>query len=372
VTTAPPLRILHIYPKQDYFTGAAIQFRELAWGLAARGHEVVVATRPSPAWTAKTGEAGLTHYALPMRSEVDLPSARSLVGILRKHRIQVVHAHKGRARTLALMAGLFVRIPVLVLHRGVSFRLDPFNRLGYATGRVHAIIAVCESIKRGLVARGISADKVEVMYPSVDTDLFHPAIDGRPIREELGLGSTDFLVTQIGQRSWKGNDDVVDAMALVVPKAPHAHLLVVGVRAPEPLLDRARERGVAAHVRVLGYRDDVPQILAASDCCVDASWRGLGLTGTLPEALAVGRPVLGSNLEGHPEVVLPGTTGLLFEPRDVGGIAEAILALVADPDRARAMGRAGRELVLREFATGVRVERTEALYRRLLAREPAA
>jgi glycosyltransferase involved in cell wall biosynthesis len=363
-----PLRVLHLYPKDDYFTGAAIQLRELAWGLRDRGHQVIVATRPSPAWASKTREAGIAHHELPMRSEVDLPSARTLIGILRQHRIQVVHAHKGRARTLALMAGLFVRIPALVLHRGVSFPLDPFNRLGYATSRVHAVIAVCESIKRGLVKQGIAADKIEVMYPSVDTDLFHPDIDGGPIRKELGFGPEDFVVTQIGQRSWKGNDDVIDATARVVPKAPHVRLLVVGARGPAPLAARARELGIAEHVRLLGYRDDVPQILAASDCCIDASWKGLGLTGTLPEALAVGKPVLGSNLEGHPEVVRPGVTGHLFEPRDVAGIAEAILALARDPERARAMGRAGRELVLREFATRVRVERTEALYRRLLAR----
>ena len=364
---AESLRVLHLYPKSDYFTGAAIQLRELAWGLRDRGHEVVIGTRPSATWVAKTREAGLPHYQLPMSSEVDLRSARALVGILRRHRIQVVHAHKGKARTLALIAGLFVRVPALVLHRGVSFRLDPWNRLGYATRRVHAIVAVCESIKRGLVERRIPAAKITVMYPSVDTDVFHPGLDGAPIRKELGFGPEDFVVTQIGQRSWKGNDDVIDAMTLVAPKAPHAKLLVVGVRTPGPLLDRARERGIAASVRCLGYREDIPQILAASDCCIDASWKGLGLTGTLPEALAVGRPVLGSNLEGHPEVVLPGTTGYLFEPRDPTGIAEGILALAADPERARAMGRAGRELVLREFATRVRVERTEALYRRLLA-----
>jgi glycosyltransferase involved in cell wall biosynthesis len=156
-------------------------------------------------------------------------------------------------------------------------------------------------------------------------------------------------------------------MALVVPRAPHARLLVVGARVPELIVERARARGIAGHVRILGYRDDVPHLLAASDCCIDASWKGLGLTGTLPEALAVGRPVLGSNLEGHPEVVRHGVTGFLFEPRDAAGIAEGLLALAADPGRARAMGRAGRELVLREFATGGRVERTEALYRRLLA-----
>jgi len=368
VTSRDSLRILQLYPKQDYFTGAAIQLRELAWGLHGRGHEVIIATRPSPAWSTKTREAGLAHYELPMSSEVDLRSARSLARILRKHRIEVVHAHKGRARTLALIAGLFVRIPALVLHRGVSFPLDPFNRLGYATRRVHAVIVVCQSIKRGLVSQGIAGDKIEVMYPSVDTDVFHPGIDGGYVRTELGLGAEDFVVTQIGVRSWKGNDDVIDAMALVIAKIPHARLIIVGSRGTPHLMERARERGIAGEVRILDYRTDIPQILRASDCCIDASWKGLGLTGTLPESLAVGTPVLASDLEGHPEVVLNGTTGFLFPPRDVPGIAETILALANDPERARAMGRAGRALVLREFATRVRVERTEALYRRLLAR----
>ena len=73
-----PLRILQIYPKQDYFTGAAIQVRELAWGLKRRGHDVIMATRPSDIWAEKTREAGITHYPLPMTSEIDLRSVRRL------------------------------------------------------------------------------------------------------------------------------------------------------------------------------------------------------------------------------------------------------------------------------------------------------
>src|SRR5581483_3547918 len=69
--TSEPLRILQLYPKEDYFTGAAIQLRELAWGLRDRGHHVVVATRPSEAWAARSREAGMIHYPLPMASEVD-------------------------------------------------------------------------------------------------------------------------------------------------------------------------------------------------------------------------------------------------------------------------------------------------------------
>ncbi len=180
----PPLRILQLYPKDDYFTGAAIQVRELAWGLKARGHDVIVATRPGEIWAAKTREAGIPYYPLPMSSEVDLRSVRRLVRILRAHRTQVVHAQKGKARTLAMMASLFVRIPVLVLNRGVSFPLDPLNRLGYTTRRVTAIVAVCESIKQGLIRQGVPGEKIEVIYSGTDTARFHPGVDGSGIRRE--------------------------------------------------------------------------------------------------------------------------------------------------------------------------------------------
>ncbi|MBI4594223.1 MAG: glycosyltransferase family 4 protein [Candidatus Rokubacteria bacterium] len=362
-----PLRILQLYPKDDYFTGAAIQLRELAWGLQARGHEVVVATRPSDTWAVKTREAGITHYALPMSSEIDLGSARRLVRILRAHRIQVVHAQKGKARTLAMLAGLFVRIPVLILNRGVSFPLDPFNRLGYTTRRVTAIVAVCESIKRGLVAQGVDERKIHVIYSGTDTDRFHPGVDGGGIRRELGLDREAFLVTQIGVRSWKGNDDVIEAMAAVGPRAPHARLLIVGSRRPDVLLESARQRGLDGRVHVWGYREDVPEILAASDCCVDASYAGLGLTGTLREALAVETAVIGTAMEGNPELVIDGETGLLVPIRNPGALATAILRMIEDAAFRQATARAGRKLVEVEFSTRAKLDRTEALYRRLVA-----
>lgn len=366
-----PLRILQLYPKDDYFTGAAIQLRELADGLRRRGHDVVVATRPSPVWAETARQLDITHYPVRMASEVDLGSVRQLARILRNHRIQIVHAQKGKARTLALLAGLFVRIPVIILNRGVSFPLDPFSRLGYSTRRVTAIVAVCESIKRRLVASGVPEKKIEVIYSGTDTDRFHPGVAGE-VRKELGLSADHALITQIGVRSRKGNDDVIDAMAGVIARAPHSRLLVVGARRPASLEERARARGLRDVVHVVGYREDIPEILRASDCCVDASWAGHGLTGALREALAVGTPVVATDLEGNPELVRHGVTGLLFPARDVAALADAILQLISGPDRARAMGQAGRALVLAQFSTRVKVERTEALYRRLLMASTAS
>ena len=99
---------------------------------------------------------------------------------------------------------------------------------------------------------------------------------------------------------------------------------------------------------------------------MDASYAGLGLTGSLREALAVETPVIGTNLEGVPELIADGETGLLVPPRNPEAMAQAILRMVENPTRAKAMARAGRKLVEARFSTAIKLERTLALYRRLL------
>jgi len=363
------VNILQLYPKSDYFTGAAMQLRDLAAGLAGRGHHVVVATRPSARWAQACAAARVLHAEVPMRSGLDLASAWTLARLIRRHRIDVVHCQKGRARTLALLAGLTVSIPVLVLNRGVSFPLDRWNRLGYTTPRVTAIVAVCESIKRRLVAAGVEAGKIDVIYSGTDLTRFHPGLDGRRVRAELGLGPEHVLITQVGIRSWRGNDDVMEAMTRVCHAAPHARLLFVGAPLPRIaiLREKAFRRGIGEAVLVLGHREDVPEILAASDLVVDASYAGLGLTGSLREALAVETPVIGTDLEGHPELIVEGETGLLVPPRNPDALAQAILRVIENPTRARAMARAGRKRVEAQFSMAQKIQRTEALYERLLA-----
>ena len=369
-----PLKVLQLYPKEDYFTGAAIQLRELAWGLHARGHRVTVATRPSRIWADKAAAAGIAHVAVPMASAADLRSAWRLARLIRAERYDVVHCHKGRARTLALLAGLAAPIPVLILNRGVSFPLDRWRRLGYTTPRVTAIVAVCESIKRGLVAAGVPARKIEVVYSGTDLARFHPQVDGSGIRRDLGLGPEHALVTQVGIRSWRGNDDVLDAMVRVAREAPHARLLFVGAPPPRilTLQDKAAARGLAGRVFAWGHREDIPEILAASDLVVDASYAGLGLTGSVREALAVETPVIATDLEGMPELIADGETGgFLVPPRNPEALGQAILRMLDNPARAQAMARAGRKRVEANFSLTAKLERTEALYRRLVAERAA-
>jgi glycosyltransferase involved in cell wall biosynthesis len=364
-----PLRVLQIYPKGDFFTGAAVQLRELARGLAARGHQVTVVTPPSDTWATRCREAGLAHAAILMRRPWDPRAAWRLARLIREQRIQVAHAHKGRARTLTMLAGLMGARAVLVLNRGVSFPVRGLRRVGYTTRRVHAIVAVCRSIKGGLVAAGVPDDKIEVIYSGTDLERFHPGVDGAPIRRELGLTREHVLITQVGVRSWRGWRDVLAALPEVVRHREHARLLFVGAPPPRiaEITDLARGLGLGRHVLVLGHRSDVPAVLAASDVVVDASYAGLGITGSIREALACERPVVATAVEGMPELVVDGETGLLVAPRQPAALAAAIVRLIDDPTAAQAMARAGRKRVEAHFSLRAKLDATEALYRRLVA-----
>jgi glycosyltransferase involved in cell wall biosynthesis len=338
-----PLRILQIYPKGDFFTGAAIQLWELARGLADRGHRVVIATPPSEIWAARCAEVGLTHAAIAMRRAWDPRAAWQLARLM-------------GARAL------------LVLNRGVSFPVDGVRRIGYTSRHVHAIVAVCESIKRGLVKAGVPADKISVIYSGTDVERFHPGADGASIRRELGLAPDDLVITQIGVRSWRGWRDVLEAMPSVLARAARTRLLFVGAPPPRvtEITERAGALGLEGRVMVIGHRRDIPAILAASDVVVDASYAGLGITGSIREALACERPVVATALEGMPELVLDGETGLLVPPRTPAAIAEAIVRLLDDPTAAQTMARAGRKRVEAQFSLRAKVDATEALYHRLL------
>jgi len=362
--SARPLRILQIYPKGDFHTGAAIQLRDLARGLVARGHRVVVVTRPSARWVAEGAAAGFAHLGF-FRFPADPLGAAQLAALIRRERIQVVHAHKGGGRTLTLLARVFGPRPPLVVNRGVSFPMSPWSRWVDGGPLVKRVVAVCEAIKADLIRQGLPADKIDVVYSGTDTERFDPArVTGRGVREELGLAPIAPLVAQIGVREPKGNDDVLRAFVRVHAARHDARLLLVGAR-PEkrrPLETLAAELGVGQAVTIWGYRDDVPEILAAADASVDASHVGLGITGTLRESLAMETPAVATAAMGNPELVWHERTGLLVSPRDPEALGAAILRLLADPPWARVLGQAGRRLVMERFSTRAKVERLEALY----------
>ena len=133
------------------------------------------------------------------------------------------------------------------------------------------------------------------------------------------------------------------------------------------MLAFAREKGIERQVLAVGFRTDMPDVLAAADVVLDLSYEGLGITGTVREAMALAKPVIASAAGGNPELVEHGVSGLLVPPRDPVATAAAIETLLADPDLSLRLGSAGRNRVAEGFSIEVRLDRIEALYRRLVA-----
>ena len=371
------LSVLQVLEKGSFTTGSVVQMFELARGLARRGHDVAVVSRPGGEVAERCRAEGLAFFSLPLKHEFDLASARRFARIVGERAVDVVHAHKGIAHSVALFATLFERRrPALVVNRGVSFPLDAFSALKFRF-RLDAVVTVCEDIKRVVVrSAGVPAEKVRVVYAGVDVWRFDPAhADGARVRREWNVPPGKKLLLQVGARDWKGWRDVVAAGAILAPRIPDLAVAIVACKDEEEkerVRAFARERGIGDRVLAVGFRSDMPDVLAAADVVADLSYEGLGITGTIREAMALGKPVVASAAGGNPELVEDGVSGILVPPRDPEALASAVEGLLGDPNLAASLGRAARERVLAGFSTEVRLDRIEALYREVLKRGSGA
>jgi len=189
------------------------------------------------------------------------------------------------------------------------------------------------------------------------------------VREEFGIETDAPLVGIVGNvRPCKGHPYFFEAAAQVAARAPEARFLVVGNAHPEDFAAQLARLGLTERVVFTGFRYDVPRLMAALDVSVNSSTDGEGLTGTLRESLAVGVPVVATRVAGNPEIVRHEENGLLVPPADPAALARGITALLEAPEKARAMGSRGRELVQRRFTQRARCLAMEKLYLDLLGR----
>src|SRR5207244_12389514 len=110
----------------------------------------------------------------------------------------------------------------------------------------------------------------------------------------------------------------------------------------------------------------IPDVIAARDVLAVPSVRAEAIPQVIPQALAVGTPVVASTVGGSPELIRDGENGRLVPPADPAALAEAILALLREPERARAMARAGQAMVRERYTIDATMTRTADVYRALL------
>jgi glycosyltransferase involved in cell wall biosynthesis len=162
---------------------------------------------------------------------------------------------------------------------------------------------------------------------------------------------------------YKGHEELVEAAVRVVPTFPNIVFLLAGRDSGtmEEIRTRIRARGIEGSVRFVGGRADVPDLLRASDLFVHPS-REEGFSNAILEAMAAGLPVVACDVGGNPEAVADGETGRMVLSRDAAAFASAIAELLADPEKRKAMGEAGRRRATEHFSLDRMVEEMESLY----------
>ena len=168
----------------------------------------------------------------------------------------------------------------------------------------------------------------------------------------------------------KGVEEFVAAARLLRERGVSARFWLIGDPDPGNPYSISAEQVEAwaseGVVEVLGHRSDVPDLYAQAHVVTLPSYYGEGLPKTLIEAAACGRPIVTTDHPGCRDAIVDGETGVLVPVRDAQALADALQALLEDPERRQAMGRAGRALAEREFAIEKVVDAHLEIYRRLL------
>jgi glycosyltransferase involved in cell wall biosynthesis len=295
----------------------------------------------------------------------------------------------GRARRLAEIANALRRIAALPvagradvlvsLDRTVSARLasasswltgtpfvlsahyplypagGPLNRAVLRSAR--RIVAHSEFLASRLRPFVSGDDRIVIVPNAVELERYVPDRGRDELRREHGIDPATPLVVMAGRLSrFKGQDDLIEAAAIIARVRPDVRFVIAGHDTNEvapgspfvgyrPHLEQLiAERGLGTQVRLAGYVADLPTFIGAGDITAMPSWEEpFGLVAL--EAMAMARPVVATRAGGVPEFVIDREHGLLVPPRDPQALAGALLELLADPELARELGRRGRRRV---------------------------
>ncbi len=334
------------------YGGAERIVEALALALHERSEQhavhVVATTRGGPVKD-NLRRHGVPVSVLSIRSRVDVAVPLKIANVARRFRPDVLHSHLAVADIATALARPFLRgakIMTTVHNRGVE--LDRFKRMLWhrALRRFDRVVAVSDSVRDALAPLGLA---VHVEPPSlVDLDAPLPRAEAR---RALGIDVDTPLVLGVGRLAPIKGFDVLAAAATRLTRP--ARVAVIG---------EGPERGNLGRLELLGAKEDAAALLAAADVVVCPS-RSEGFPQVPLQAMAAEVPVIGTDVPGLSEVVEPDVTGLLVRSEDPAGLAAAIDALLADPDRRRALGAGGRRrLVARGLTREAMVARTLAAY----------
>jgi glycosyltransferase involved in cell wall biosynthesis len=340
----------------------------LAGHLAARGHVIGLA---APHGALDADMVGIPHTRITLREDGRamvgaMRSTVSLTGAIRSFDPDVVHAQNVKsavtARAGATLARGRGRPAILATFHGVL--PAEYRRAANLLRSADHVACVSSDLLARIIAAGLPARKASLIRNAID--LAPPLTEERRIaldRElELEGAPTVAIVGRLVPQ--KAHERFLAAASIVSRSAPEARFLIVGEGPRRESIERSiQAAGLEDRVHLIGQRSDAREIIARAQVLVFSSeWEGLSIAAL--EALAAGTPVVSTDVQGMREL-LAGGAGAIVPLDDGTELGRRIAVLLADQAEQAEMGRAGRELIEREFSLNDMVESYERLYETL-------
>ena len=303
----------------------------------------------------------------------------SLVRLYRQTQCDILHTHTAKAGILGRIAGKMAGVPIIIhtLH-GSSFHPNvsqPTRFIYRQIERLSAcftnkIISVSSLLSENYISAGIGrADQYTTVYSGMDLSKFANAGTARStLLGSLGILEDEKIVGTICMlEPRKGVSFFLDMARCVKKVIPSCKFLIVGEGYQRQELESLRDAmGLTKDVIFTGYREDIPELLSIFDIFVLTSlWEGLPRV--LVQAAAVGKPLVAFNVDGVAEIVKENENGYLIQPKNTDQLAEKVIYLLANPERAKAIGNKGPAIVKNKWSIETMVSQTERVYQDLLA-----
>jgi len=256
------------------------------------------------------------------------------------------------------------------------------EKIQYALGclldswTIHCIVAVSDSVRRSwlpyLHARGIRDEQMTVNHNAIPVETFARPCDDtilNSLRYEVGINNANPVLINVARLTpGKGQQLLVRMMPFILQRYPKAKLLIVGEGEHRTVLTHViEEGGLDRNITLLGQRSDIALLLAISDVFVFSScFEGFSLT--VLEAMAAGKPVVAIQLPPLRELGIERAGGSLVEQRDPKVLAQSVMAMLDNRDRAQTLGREGQRFIAEHYNIADSVKKLEAVYRSILER----
>jgi glycosyltransferase involved in cell wall biosynthesis len=353
-----------------------------------REHEEITVLCTAGPVLERVREEGFRVVVVPARRKMspvaDLKTIWALWRLFRRERFDLLHTYTPKAGLLGQIAGALAGVPRRVHGcRGLLYsRTTPWwqDRIFRITDRITSSLAqrtlfLSGADLRYCVSEGLCAsDRAVLLGSGIDLRHFQRSAEltaaAAAWRREMGLAPDDQVVLTVGRYvAPKGYEEIARAAAMLRADCPRVrYVWVAPVFAGEDGVlpdDLPRQAGAHDIVRRLGYVDDIRPLLAAADVLLHPSHRE-GVPRVLLEAAAVGLPIVASDIPGCREIVRHEETALLFPPRDVDAMVQALRRALGDAAATRVRASRAEEEVRTRFDQEALSERVWSVHDSLL------